>query len=114
MSFFSKKTNSSGDGVDLEKQKLEEKIKELESFIAEAPQKIEREHLEKLQTMPAPDDIAQRQRENNFAHRLTKGEIRNERRHQARSALTFVLLVIAIVFVSLWVYKIISSSAALQ
>lgn len=114
MALFSKKTNPDLSEVDLEKQKLEEKIRELESFIAEAPQKMEREHLDKLQTMPAPDDIAQHQRENNFAHRLTKGELRNERRHQARSALIFVLLVIAIVFVSLWVYKIISTSAALQ
>ena len=113
MALFPKKKKAELSEIEQQNDILAAKIKELESFIAEAPEQLEREHLEKLQTMPAPDDIVQRQRENNFAHRLTKGEIRNERRHQARSALIFVLLVIAIIFVSLWVYRIISSSAAL-
>ena len=113
MALFPKKKKAELSDIEQQNDILAAKIKELESFIAEAPEKLEREQLEKLQTMPAPDDIVQRQRENNFAHRLTKGEIRNERRHQARSALTLVLLITAIIFVSLWVYRIISSSAAI-
>lgn len=113
MSLFSKKKDETISAVDAEKAKLEAKIKELESFIAEAPEKMQQEHLDRLQTMPAPDDIVQRQREKNFAYRLTKGEIKNELRHQARSALIFVLLVIAIIIVSLWVYRIISTPAPL-
>lgn len=113
MSLLSKKKKPEPSELELENDRLAAQIKELESFISEAPKQREQEHQDQLHTMPAPDDIVQRQRENNFAHRLTKGELKNERRHQARSALIFVLLVIAIILVSLWVYRIVSQSGVL-
>ncbi|MFT5883401.1 MAG: hypothetical protein ACI9FG_001916 [Crocinitomicaceae bacterium] len=101
------------DYAEIERQKnaLQAQINELQSFIKEAPEKLHREEQDRLQTMPAPDELSQRRRENDFSDRLTKGELKNERRHQARSALLFVLLFSAIVCVSLWIYGIITGAA---
>ncbi|MFC4993576.1 hypothetical protein [Rubritalea tangerina] len=109
--FGSKKKAQDFAEIERQKEALQAQIEELQSFIKEAPEKLQQEEQERLQTMPAPDELTQRRRENDFANRLTKGELKNERRHQARSALLFILLLTAIVFVSLWVYKIIVSSA---
>lgn len=89
---------------------LRAKIEEIQGFIKEAPEKLQREEEERMQTLPAPDELAHIQREKDFIDRLTKGEIRNERRHQARSAVLFILLAAAIIFVSLWIYKEISNA----
>lgn len=99
--------------ADIQRQKdaLQTQIDELQSFIKDAPEKLQREEQERLQTMPAPDELSQRRRENDFSNRLTKGELKNERRHQARSALLFVLLFSAIISVSLWIYGIITGAA---
>lgn len=111
MPFGSKKKKEDFSEIERQKEALQAQIDELQSFIKEAPEKIQKEEQERLQTMPAPDELTQRRRENDFANRLTKGELKNERRHQARAGLLFVLLVSAIIFVSLWVYRIIAESA---
>lgn len=110
MAFGSKKK---ADFSEIESQKaaLQAQIDDLQSFIKDAPEKLQREEQDRLQTMPAPDELAQRKRENDFANRLTKGELKNERRHQARSAVLFILLIAAIICVSLWVYRIIAAAA---
>jgi ABC-type Na+ efflux pump permease subunit len=111
MPFGSKKKQEDFSEIERQKEALQAQINELQSFIKEAPEKLQQEEQERLQTMPAPDELTQRRRENDFSNRLTKGELKNERRHQARSALLFVLLVAAIISVSLWVYRIIAESA---
>lgn len=109
--FGSKKKAEDFAEMERQKEALQAQINELESFIKEAPEKLQREEQERLQTMPAPEELAHRRRENEFAQRLTKGELKNERRNQTRHALLFVLIAAAIVCVSLWIYKIIASSA---
>ena len=106
---FGSKNKEDFSEVERQKEALQAQIDELQNFIKEAPEKFQREELERLQTMPAPDELAQRRRENDFANRLTKGELKNERRHQARSALLFVFLFSAIICVSLWIYGIIAN-----
>ena len=100
------------DIAEIERQKnaLQAQIDELQSFIKQAPEKLQQEEQDRLQTMPAPDELNQRRRENDFANRLTKGELKNERRHQARSALLFALFFSAIICVSLWIYGIIAGA----
>lgn len=90
---------------------LKAKIDEIQGFIKDAPEKLQREEQERLQTLPAPDELAHMQRENAFINRLTKGELKNERRHQARSALLFILLAVATTFIGLWIYKLISTAS---
>lgn len=108
--FGSKKKTEDFAEMERQKEALQAQINELQSFIEEAPEKLQREEQERLQTMPAPEELAQRRRENEFAQRLTKGELKNERRNQTRNALLFVLITAAIVCVSLWIYRIIASS----
>ncbi len=108
--FGSKKKAEDFAEMERQKEALQAQINELQSFIEEAPEKLQREEQERLQTMPAPEELAQRRRENEFAQRLTKGELKNERRNQTRNALLFVLITAAIVCVSLWIYRIIASS----
>ncbi|MEO1856459.1 MAG: hypothetical protein ABGY95_03705 [Rubritalea sp.] len=108
---FGSKNKENFAEIERKKDALQAQIDELQSFIKEAPEKLQREQQERLQTMPAPDELTQRRRENDFSNRLTKGELKNERRHQARSALLFVLLFSAIICVSLWIYRIIAAAA---
>lgn len=109
----SKSQNSSPlDDIEQRKAELQAEIDKIESFIKEAPEQHQRAEEERRQTMPAPDDLAQRQREKDFQDRLTKGELKNERRHQARSAMLFLLLIVAITFVSAWIWQIIKTVEA--
>ena len=107
--FGSKKKENIAE-IERQNNALQAQIDELQSFIKEAPEKLQREEQERLQTMPAPDELTQRRRENDFSYRLTKGELKNERRHQARSTLLFILLFSAIICVSLWIYGIIAGA----
>jgi len=79
------------------------RISELERFIEEAPQRIRREIEDEMTTMPAPDDLDDRRRERKLRARLTRGEIRNERRYQTRSTFLLVLLLTAIAALSSWI-----------
>ena len=86
-------------------EQLVSHIRRLESFIEEAPDEIRRRMEEEMTTMPPPDDIAEIRRETKFFAQLSRGEIRNERRHQAGGAVLFLLLATAITALSLWIYN---------
>ena len=111
MPLGSKKKKEDFSEIERQKEALQAQIIELESFIKDGPLKIQQAERERLQTMPPPDELTHRRRENDFAKRLTKGELKNERRHQARNTLIFLLLLSSIITVSLWVYRIILESA---
>ena len=51
------------------------------------------------------DDLEDRRREHKFYTQLSRGEIKNERRHQARSTMLFLLLATAIATLSAWIYN---------
>ena len=59
--------------------------------------------------MPPPDDLEDRRREHKFYSQLSRGEIRNEHRYQARSLMLFVLLVTAILALSAWIYSVLQA-----
>lgn len=109
MLFRSKKKTKDLSEIERQKEDLQARIDELQHFIEDAPEQLQREQAERLQTIPAPDELIQRRRENDFSDRLTKGEIKNERRSQTRSALLFVLLLVTMVCISIWIYKILAS-----
>ena len=80
-----------------------EQISKMEEMISSAPDRIRREYEESRSLMPPPDDWEDRQRAKRFNAHLSKGEIRNEHRYQARSTALFVLLVIAIGSLFSWI-----------
>ncbi len=103
-----KKSDSSIKASELEALAEQEKtvaaqITKLEEMISSAPDLIRREYEEKRSMMPPPDDWEDRQLAKRFNAHLSKGEIRNEHRYQARSTIIFVLLVIAICSILLWI-----------
>ena len=85
-------------------ESIESRIRNIESFIENGPDEIRRRMEEERTTMPAPDDLEDRRREHQFFTQLTRGEIKNEHRHQTHSALLFILLAAAIATLSLWIY----------
>lgn len=80
-----------------------DEIAKMEEMISSAPDRIRREYEESRTLMPPPDDWEDRQRAKRFNAHLSKGEIRNEHRYQARSTALFVLLIIAICSILSWI-----------
>ena len=87
----------------LQERAVAEQIAKMEDMIAEAPDRIRREYEETRSLMPPPDDWEDRQRAKRFNVHLSKGEIRNEHRSQARSTTLLVLLIIAICSLMAWI-----------
>ena len=86
-----------------QEQAVADQIAKMEDMISSAPDRIRREYEESRTLMPPPDDWEDRQRAKRFNAHLSKGEIRNEHRYQARSTALFVLLVIAIGSLLSWI-----------
>ena len=109
MSLFRKKTKKRAgraqDPFTRQEEQLGQQIKQLESFIETAPGRIRKKMEEDMMTMPPPDDLQDRRREHAFYAKLSRGEIKNERRYQARSAMLFLLLATAIAALSSWIYS---------
>ena len=87
----------------LQEQAVAEQIAKMEEMISSAPDRIRREYEESRTLMPPPDDWEDRQRAKRFNAHLSKGEIRNEHRYQARSTALFVLLMVAIGSLLSWI-----------
>ena len=98
-------TSEEFEKIQQQKAALQKQIKQIQSFIEEAPDKIKQAQEESLQTMPAPDEISERRREEEFFDRLSRGELKNERRHQAKNGVLLALLLLALGMVCLWIYK---------
>ena len=105
MGFFGKKKNTGVDPITKREEQLLTRIAELENFIEEGPDRIRREIEEEITTMPPPDDLEDRRREYEFYTKLSRGEIRNERRYQAKSAILFLLLATAIAALTSWIFS---------
>ena len=86
-----------------QEQAVADQIAKMEEMISSAPDRIRREYEESRTLMPPPDDWEDRQRAKRFNAHLSKGEIRNEHRYQARSTALFVLLAIAIGSLLSWI-----------
>ena len=82
-------------------QKLEEQIAAAEAV----PEQLELEIKEKEATIPAPDDLVERERTKRFEEQATRGQVRNERRTQGRSLLLLFLLLIATAAMISWIVK---------
>jgi hypothetical protein len=104
MGLFRKKDSIDSSGLGKREEQLLSRITELEQFIETAPDRIRREMEEEITTMPAPDDLVDRRREHKFYTQLSRGEIRNERRYQAKGSLLFLLLAAAITALTSWIF----------
>jgi hypothetical protein len=82
-------------------QELEEKIAAAQAV----PKQLELEIQERESTIPAPDDLLERERAKRFEEQATRGQVRNERRTQGRSLLLLFLLLLATAAMISWIVK---------
>ena len=96
-----KKDDSGLDEILKAEQELEAKI----AAAAAVPEQLELEMREKESTIPAPDDLAERERQRRIEDQATRGEVRNERRTQGRSLFLLFLLLLATAAMISWIVK---------
>jgi hypothetical protein len=89
-------------------EEVKNEIESLRDFINNEPNKRRQAEIERMQTLPAPDEIVTVRREKEFFDRLSRGELKNEHRHQAKNGVLFIFLSLAILSVCLWIYRFIS------
>ncbi len=97
---------------DADLARLEEAERELSRRIAEVeslPDRLRREAEERAATLPPPDDLADRRRRRDFETKVSRGQLRNERRAQRRSLLLTVLLLASIAGLISWVIRLAQS-----
>lgn len=89
-------------------EEVKNEIASLREFINNEPAKRRQAEIERMQTLPAPDEIVTVRREKEFFDRLSRGELKNEHRHQAKNGVIFIFLILAIFSVCLWIYRFVS------
>jgi Cys-tRNA synthase (O-phospho-L-seryl-tRNA:Cys-tRNA synthase) len=101
---FRRKSKTSELDILAEKEKaLMSEMQRLESYIQNG---AAREHAELINTMPAPDELSERRRSAYFLDQvLSKKEIRNIKRNQAKGFVIFLLLGLAIVSLGSWILR---------
>ena len=88
-----------------QEREIQERIKKLKDFVEHGPDLERAAEEDRLCTLPAPAEVKEREREKQFMEKLSRGELKNERRHQAKSGLLLFLLALATVSMMLWIYK---------
>ena len=100
------KRKQKGTELDLlaEKERaLRDEMERLEAYLQGG---AERERAEQINTMPAPEELAETRRQASFVEQvLSKKEIRNIKRHQTKGVLLFIMLVLAIASLGSWVWR---------
>ena len=84
---------------------LRNKIEQLQDFVDHGPERERQAEEDRLSTLPPPAEIIERKREKKFMEQLSRGELKNEKRHQAKSGFLLFLLVIAILAIALWIFR---------
>lgn len=102
----SKPTNKAElEQLNAQEQEIQERIKKLQDFVEHGPEKARAEEADRMCTLPPPAEVKEREREKQFMQKLSRGELKNEKRHQAKSGLLLALLIIATICISLWIYS---------
>ena len=85
-------------------------MQRLESYIQGG---AEQERSDHINTIPAPDELDERRRQASFVDQvMSKKEIRNVKRHQAKATILFLMLLLAIVSLGSWVMRVYSDYSA--
>ena len=93
------------DSLSAHERALREQIAQLQDFVEHAPERERLAMEEEMQTLPPPSDLLGRKREKEFMEKLSRGELRNEKRNQAKSGFLLALLILAIATLGLWIYR---------
>lgn len=93
------------DSLSAHERAIREQIAQLQEFLLHGPERERQAMEEQMQTLPPPSDLVGRQREREFMEKLSRGELKNQRRRQATSGLLLALLILAIATLGLWIYN---------
>jgi hypothetical protein len=103
---MSKEDLSKIDSLSAHERALSEQIAQLQDFVEHGPERERMARQEEMQTLPPPSDLLGRKREKEFMEKLSRGELKNQKRNQTKSGFLLVLLLLAILTLGLWMYRI--------
>ena len=93
------------DSLSARERELREKIEQLQDFVDHGPEREREAEEERMRTLPPPSEIIQRKREKKFMEQLSRGELKNQKRNQAKSGFLLFLLILATLAIGLWIYR---------
>jgi len=93
------------DSLSAREQDLQKQIAQLQDFVDHGPERERQAMEEEMRTLPPPVEIVERKREKEFMDKLSRGELKNEKRNQAKSGFLLFLLIIATLALGLWIYQ---------
>ena len=103
---MSKEDLSKIDSLSAHERALSEQIAQLQDFVEHGPERERMARQAEMQTLPPPSDLLGRKREKEFMEKLSRGELKNQKRNQTKSGFLLVLLLLAILTLGLWMYRI--------
>ena len=98
------------DSLTAHQRAIREQIAQLQDFVEHGPERERMARQEEMQTLPPPSDLVGRKREKEFMDKLSRGELKNQKRNQTKSGFLLALLFLAILTLGMWMYKIINPS----
>lgn len=93
------------DSLSARERELRDQIAQLQDFVEHGPERERLAEEERMRTLPPPAEVEERQREKQFYERLSRGELKNERRNQAKSGFLLLLLILATLAIGFWIYQ---------
>lgn len=93
------------DSLSAREKELREQIEQLQDFVEHGPEREIQAAEERMRTLPPPTEVQERQREKQFMEKLSRGELKNERRNQAKSGFLLLLLILAMLAIGFWIYQ---------
>lgn len=90
---------------DLSIEELDAQITLLEQQIVNEPKRILEEQNRKMTTMPASDEIINRERERMHHIDVSRGELQNIRISQAKDGILLLFFLLGIISLSFWIYN---------
>lgn len=93
------------DSLSARERELRAQIEQLQDFVEHGPEREKKAAEEQMRTLPPPSEVQERLREKQFMEKFSRGELKNERRNQAKSGFLLFLLVLAMLAIGFWIYQ---------
>lgn len=91
------------DSLSAYERSLREQIAQLQDFVEHGPERERLAREEEMRTLPPPSEILGRKREKEFMEKLSRGELKNQKRNQTKNGVLLTLLVLAISSIAVWI-----------
>ncbi|MGB1873887.1 MAG: hypothetical protein ACPH5P_02690 [Akkermansiaceae bacterium] len=99
----SQENHSDLDSLSAYESSLKEQIAQLQDFVEHGPERERLAREEEMRTLPPPSEILGRKREKEFMEKLSRGELKNQKRNQTKNGMLLTLLLLAITTIAVWI-----------